>query len=195
MKVNQKLRTCIVCFCTLFIVASYAQNKSEAAHFFAADNGLIQYVGRIDFTNKKLPRYWQPGVYVKARFTGTFCNVIVNDEMLWGKNHNYLEIVVDDTVLHRLETKGKRDTIRVASSLPNGTHTILIAKNTEANIGYLELVGSNAKPCCHWLRSQLEKWNSLAIPLLVARAPMKAKSLATPAFGRISTMLISPTDQ
>ncbi len=145
MKLNKGLISCIVCFCTFFMLASFAQNKSETSHFFAADNQLIQYVGRIDFTNKKLPRYWQPGVYVKARFTGTFCNVIVNDEMLWGKNHNYLEIVVDDTVLYRLETKGKRDTIRVANGLPNGTHTILIAKNTEANIGYLELVGLQCK--------------------------------------------------
>ena len=145
MKMNKELRSCLVCFCTIFMAASYAQNKSERAHFFSADNKLIQYVGRIDFNDRKLPRYWQPGVYVKARFTGTFCNVIVNDEMLWGKNHNYLEIVVDDTVLYRLETKGKRDTIRVANGLSNGSHTILIAKNTEANIGYLEFVGLQCK--------------------------------------------------
>ena len=124
---------------------SFAKAKDTSQHFFAADNSLIQYVGRIDFTNKKLPRYWQPGVYVKAKFTGTFCNVILNDEMLWGKNHNYLEIVVDDTVLYRLQTKGKRDTIRVANGLSNSTHTILIAKNTEANIGYLEFVGLQCK--------------------------------------------------
>ncbi len=130
--------------CILFLPV-HAQKKTTAAHFFPADNPLIQYVGRIDFTNPKLPRYWQPGVYVKAKFTGTYCNVILNDEMLWGKNHNYLEIVVDDTVLHRLQTRGKRDTIMVASGLSNGTHTILIAKNTEANIGYLEFVGLQCK--------------------------------------------------
>ena len=144
-KMNNKVKGCIVCFCAFFMVMSYAQKESEGTYFFAADNQLIQYVGRIDFTNKKLPRYWQPGVYVKARFTGTFCNVIVNDEMLWGKNHNYLEVIVDDTVLYRLQTKGKRDTIRVANGLSNGTHTILIAKNTEANIGYIELVGLQCK--------------------------------------------------
>ena len=145
MKINNMLRSCIVCFCTIILIASYAQNKSETSRFFAADNSLIQYVGRIDFSDKKLPRYWQPGVYVKARFTGTFCNVIINDEMLWGKNHNYLEVVIDDTVLYRLQTKGKRDTIRVAEGLSNGTHTILIAKNTEANIGYIEFVGLQCK--------------------------------------------------
>lgn len=123
----------------------FAGKEDTAQHFFSADNQLIQYTGRIDFTNKKLPRYWQPGVYVKARFAGTYCNIILNDEMLWGKNHNYLEIVIDDTVLYRLQTKGKRDTIRVAKGLSNGVHTLLIAKNTEANIGYLEFVGLQCK--------------------------------------------------
>ena len=84
-------------------------------------------------------------MYVKAKFYGTFCNVIVNDEVLWGKNQNYLEVVIDDTLLYRLQTKGKRDTIRVAKKLSNGAHTILIAKNTEANIGYLEFVGLQCK--------------------------------------------------
>ncbi len=134
----------IYLFCICFLIVTkclFAQKSTASYHFFAADNNLIQYVGRIDFTNTKQPRYWQPGVYVKAKFSGTFCNVIVNDEMLWGKNHNYLEIVIDDTVLYRLQTRGKRDTIKVASGLQRGIHTILIAKNTEANIGYLEFVG------------------------------------------------------
>ena len=65
--------------------------------------------------------------------------------MLWGKNHNYLEIAIDDTVLYRLQTKGKRDMIRVAKGLQDGIHTIVIAKNTEANIGYLEFVGLRCK--------------------------------------------------
>ncbi len=140
---NQRLL--IVSLFFIPLLPLQAQKNTTATHFFAANNNFIQYVGRIDFTNKKLPRYWQPGVYVKAKFTGTYCNVIVNDEMLWGKNHNYLEIVVDDTVLHRLQTKGKRDTIRIASGLKDGVHTILIAKNTEANIGYLEFVGLQCK--------------------------------------------------
>ena len=126
---------------SLFICLKSVGQSNEKGKFFGADNKLVQYVGRIDFANPKLPRYWQPGTYVKAKFTGSFCNVILNDEQLNGTNQNYLEIVVDDTVLHRLKTAGKRDTIRMVHDLPKGTHTILIAKNTEANIGYLEFVG------------------------------------------------------
>jgi lysophospholipase L1-like esterase len=66
--------------------------------------------------------------------------VILNDEVLWGKNHNYLEVVVDGKAF-RLQTKAKRDTITVAENLSAGVHTLVVCKNTEANIGYLQLVG------------------------------------------------------
>src|SRR5688572_7401552 len=69
----------------------HAQQKSIS--IFEADHPYIQYTGRIDFTNPKLPRFWQPGVYITARFVGSACEVILNDEELWGKNHNYLEVV------------------------------------------------------------------------------------------------------
>lgn len=123
----------------IFLNVCIAQAQSTL-HFFAADNPHIQYTGRIDFTNKQLPRFWQPGVYIAATFKGSFCAVIVNDEMLWGKNHNYIEVVVDG-VAKRLQTKGKTDTIVVAENLSAGEHSLVFCKNTEANIGYMELVG------------------------------------------------------
>ena len=120
----------------------HAQAKSIS--FFASDHPYIQYTGRIDFTNPKLPRFWQPGVYISTKFTGSDCEIILNDEELWGKNHNYLEVVVDGKPV-RLQTKAKRDTIKVAQNLSPGEHTLVICKNTEANIGYLELVGIRCK--------------------------------------------------
>lgn len=112
--------------------------------FFAANNPNIQYTGRIDFSNPKLPRFWQPGVYIETKFFGSDCEIIVKDEELWGKNHNYLEVVIDGKPV-RLQTKSKQDTITVAKGLSKGTHTLFICKNTEANIGYLEFVGIRCK--------------------------------------------------
>ncbi len=120
----------------------HAQQKDLS--FFAADNPNIQYTGRIDFTDPKLPRFWQPGVYISAKFTGPDCEVILNDEVLWGKNHNFLEIVIDGKAV-RLQAKAKRDTINVAENLSAGEHSLVICKNTEANIGYFELVGIRCK--------------------------------------------------
>lgn len=128
----------------LFTQVVSARQPADSIKFFAADHPYIQYTGRIDFTNPKLPRFWQPGVYITAKFEGDFCEIILNDEMLWGTFHNYIEVVVDGNPI-RLQTKTKRDTIQVAQNLSSGIHTISVYKNTEANIGYLELVGIRCK--------------------------------------------------
>ena len=136
---------CLLCF--RFSIAaillgnlSIACGQRSAMKFFNADHSFIQYTGRIDFSNPALPRFWQPGVYITTKFSGSYCAVVLNDEQLWGSNQNYLEIVVDGKAV-RLQTKGKRDTIVVANDLGAGTHSLIICKNTEANIGWLELVG------------------------------------------------------
>ena len=112
-----------------------------AVKLFEADNPYYQYVGRIDFTNKKAPRFWSPGVYIKAKFKGTFCQVILNDQELWGKNHNYIEIQIDDQEPSRMQTTAQSDTITIAEGLSTGEHTVVICKNTESNIGWLEFIG------------------------------------------------------
>lgn len=115
---------------------------NDSLRFFRADHPSIRYTGRIDFANPLLPRFWQPGVYFEAAFKGSYCEVIVNDEQLWGHFNNYIEVVVDRRPM-RLKTKGKTDTIRI--NVAEGYHTLLVCKNTEANIGYLELVGLRCK--------------------------------------------------
>jgi len=133
-------KNCITIFFLIISVIATAQSSKNDLKFFAADNPNIQYTGRIDFANPALPRFWQPGVYITIKFVGTDCQVILNDEILWGTKHNYLEIVVDGRSV-RLRTKMKTDTIIAAKNLSAGIHTLVICKNTEANIGYLELAG------------------------------------------------------
>lgn len=139
---------CSVILSSLFVAFLFQPEmtcaQSYSHSFFEADHPFIQYTGRIDFTDPKLPRFWQPGVYITTKFIGTDCEVILNDEVLWGKNHNYLEVIVDGKAV-RIQTKVKRDTIKVAENLSAGVHTMVICKNTEANIGYLEFVGIRCK--------------------------------------------------
>lgn len=124
-----------------FVTALHSQKNNSALEFYAADHPYFQYTGRIDFSNQKLPRYWFPGVYVMARFRGSECSIIVQDEMLAGTKQNYLEIIIDDTILYRVQTKGKTDTIHAVRGLPNKQHSIIVCKNTETNIGYIEFAG------------------------------------------------------
>ena len=79
----------------------HAQRVRVGVDRYYPDHPYIQYTGRIDFTNPTLPRFWQPGVYFTIRFYGSRCKVILNDEVLWGKNHNYLEVIIDGTAAQR----------------------------------------------------------------------------------------------
>jgi len=119
----------------------HAQRRDINIVTFPADDTRIQYTGRIDFTNPKLPRFWQPGVTATIRVEDVICDLIIQDEMLWGTNHNYMELVVDGMEI-RMQTKSKRDTIKVGQYFMPGKkyHDIQLVKNTEANIGYIEFV-------------------------------------------------------
>jgi Carbohydrate esterase 2 N-terminal/GDSL-like Lipase/Acylhydrolase family len=128
-------------FSSLFCQVLMAQKSEKGLHFFPANDPRIQYFGRIDFSNPASPVMWQPGVYFRASFSGSACMLIVKDQLLWGNSHNYLEIVVDDHFLYRVQTKNKTDTIELVRGLSNGQHTLLVCKNTEANIGYIRLLG------------------------------------------------------
>jgi lysophospholipase L1-like esterase len=131
---------------TLFIVLTNtsfaaALTKNGALKLFKADDTHIQYVGRIDFSNPQIPRIWAPGVYIKAKFKGSYCEILINDEDLGGNNHNYLEIIIDDKNPYRIQTSGISNVIKVPDSLSDTEHTVMICKDTESNIGYIDFVG------------------------------------------------------
>ncbi len=109
--------------------------------FFNAADRKIQYTGRIDYSNPLKPRIWAPGVYIEAKFKGSTCVVLLNDEVVGGNTHNYLEIVIDGKNPYRVQTTGKMNRIALPSGLPDTEHTVLICKDTESNIGYIDFVG------------------------------------------------------
>lgn len=113
---------------------------SVKARFYPADSKQIQYVGRIDFTDSKKPRFWAPGVYITAKFKGASCQVQLNDEVLGGQNHNYIQVILDGKST-RQQLTGKTNILQLGEGLTDTEHTLTICKNTEANSGYLEFVG------------------------------------------------------
>jgi len=133
----------LLCF-ILAISALYGFAKplqAENLNFYKADDPRIKYVGRIDFSNVLAPRFWNPGVYVQAKFRGTSLEISVNDETLYGVTHNYLEIAIDNNAPFKIQTTGKHSILKVADNLPPGVHTVTICKDTESGIGYVEFVG------------------------------------------------------
>ena len=82
-----------------------AKPQTPSKTFNDAGNPLIQYTGRIEKTTKSLIRFWAPGVYVNAKFQGNSCTIYLNDEVLYGNVHNYIEIVIDDQKPVRMQLK------------------------------------------------------------------------------------------
>lgn len=119
---------------------SDAQPGKSALLLYHADDARIRYTGRVDFSDPQHPRFWQPGVYIEWMFEGSDCELILEDEMLWGNSHNYIGLIVDGKET-RLQTKTRLDTISVAKYLSPGQHKVTLVKNTEAGIGYLSVAG------------------------------------------------------
>ena len=124
----------------LNISIAAASGTNTNLKLFKADNTKIQYVGRVDFSNPQVPRIWAPGVYISARFKGSKCEILLNDED-GGNNHNYLEIIIDNKNPYRIELTNKINTIKLPDTLSNTEHTVIICKDTESNIGYIDFVG------------------------------------------------------
>ncbi|BDI31621.1 acetylxylan esterase [Capsulimonas corticalis] len=144
MNVSIVFAACLTVACGVSLFGAYpaaAKDSAPQSESVAADNKNIQYMGRIDFSDPKKPRFWAAGCTVRAKFRGTYCDAIVNDQVLWGNSHNYIEIVVDDGKPIRVQTTGPVNTIRVAEGLPEGTHTVTLCKDTESGIGYLDFLG------------------------------------------------------
>lgn len=118
-----------------------AEGKAPALKLFTANNKLFQYTGRIDFSDPIKPRFWSSGVYVKMRFKGKGAEVVVNDQMLYGNSHNYIDITIDDQKPYRVQTTDVTDNFKIGGGLEDKPHTVTICKDTEAGIGYMEFVG------------------------------------------------------
>ncbi|MDR3714335.1 MAG: SGNH/GDSL hydrolase family protein [Puia sp.] len=128
--------------------ASFTRSASSAPprlHFFPANDPRFQYTGRIDFSDPAQPRFWAPGVYLKARFDGPSCKILLEDEGLNDSTHNYIAIVVDKQPPRRIKLIQKEDTLEIAQTtgfFPDkktaaGIHTLTICKDTESGIGWL----------------------------------------------------------
>ena len=135
-------------YCLLLLLlsfTSFASTHKSQLKLFKADDPNIQYVGRIDFSNPQQPRFWNPGVYITAKFKGSKCEILVNDQVLYGNNHNYLEIIIDGKNPYRIQLKDKVNVLQVPGGLSDTEHTVMICKDTESNIGYLDFVGFNCE--------------------------------------------------
>jgi hypothetical protein len=120
--------------------ASGGASAAGGAKWFAADDPRIQYMGRIDVSNPRLPRFWDPGTVVRFRFSGPGCRIVVHDEVKYGNTHNYV-VVIGGRDSFRVKLKGNTDTLTIRGG---GDNVVTVCKATEG-IGWMEMVGVEAE--------------------------------------------------
>jgi Carbohydrate esterase 2 N-terminal/GDSL-like Lipase/Acylhydrolase family len=155
----------LLCLLTaLTTVPGFGQAQRSEEQFFDADNPMIEYMGRVDLSNPKLPRFWNPGVNLRFRFGGEQCRVVLHDEVPDDKVHNYVLIFVGGNLgVYRVKLTGQTDSFIIVgngrvmmdgqllksqvqtSSLsarpdPHGEHLVTICKATEG-IGWMAFEG------------------------------------------------------
>ncbi len=125
-------------FLCLAVLAGFSSFANADSTAYAASHSFIQYTGRVDKSNAVGPVMWAPGTYINIAFEGTYCIMKINDEVKYGKSHNYIIVQVDNEKPYRIQLKEKENTIVLASNLKPGKHSVTICKSTEAEIGWLQ---------------------------------------------------------
>lgn len=108
-----------------------------SVHMIDADDANIQYTGRIDFTNAKLPKFALGATYVTARFKGVGVTALIKDEHRYGMWRNYYDAVIDGAIVSKIKINDDvaMYSYPIVSDLPYGEHEITIVKRTEPNVG------------------------------------------------------------
>ena len=123
-------------FIPLLLVLVFTSCDSQNLTSITANDTLIGYEGRIDFSDSKAPCFSYQGVSIKCKFRGTKLKAILEELGTGGEqNTNYFTIVVDDEVQEPLKLESGIQTYVIVSGLENKEHTIELIKRTETLVG------------------------------------------------------------
>jgi len=104
--------------------------------YIDASNTNIQYSGRIDFGDPKAPKFWFPGISIKAKFQGPSLDIVMQDYATGGdQKTNYYNILIDNALYKVLQVNATDTLYTIARNLADATHTIEIFKRTESQVG------------------------------------------------------------
>ena len=109
------------------------------AVFYHGDDEAIRYTGRVQQLSGKT-RLWSPGAYLELVFSGDSCQVILSDELRYNVQHNYIEIQLDSETPIRLRLQTRMDSITLIPVSKKKDHKLLVVKNTEASIRFIDMV-------------------------------------------------------
>ena len=126
-------------FSVLLICCLFVSETATSQTFYNASNPIFQYMGRGDFSNISHPVFWAPGAQIIFSFKGKSCTIDLTDENLYGKNFNYVQLIVDGKY-SRFKLSAIESKISLGE-LTDSIHSVIVCKCTESNIGYLQFKG------------------------------------------------------
>ena len=123
----------------LFSCTSDSVKKVKNLNIFRGGDNRIRLIGRFDLTDSSKPKVWAPGAYFELDFEGPFCEINITDQHKYFLNHNYIEVVLDRKKPRRIKLKRTHNKILIGEFLKDTRHHLLVCKNTESAIGYIQL--------------------------------------------------------
>jgi len=115
----------ISCFVSFLLLPGC--NHTDNISFISADDNLIQFTGRINFSNPSAPEIYWPGSEIEIKFSGERLKVQLKDE----RGENYFNIIIDEDSLRYIKLDTALRYYILAEGLPEGEHTIQLIKRTE----------------------------------------------------------------
>ncbi len=114
-----------------------AFGQKEKTESVKSGNDLIEYTGRIDFTDRHAPEFSYSGVSIRASFSGKSVSAIMDDD----QGQNYYNVILDGRVVSTIHvTKGK-NLYHLAEGLKDSIHEIELFKRTELTFGKTTFYG------------------------------------------------------
>ncbi len=114
-----------------FLYGLYAGDTIPANH------SLIEYTGRIDFSDSLAPEFSYSGVSVRTYFSGSSISAIVSDD----QGQNYYNVILDNNVYKTIHVKSGRNMYILAEGLSDTMHEIELFKRTELTFGKTQFHG------------------------------------------------------
>lgn len=125
----------------IFLNGCSNDNLFNKQTFHNANSDAFTYVGRFDFSDKTGPKVWAPGAYIKVDFQGSFCALKIRDENKFYTHYNYIHVVIDDTIIRRIKLSKTENTIVLGKHFSKKKHHLVICKDTESDIGFIQFEG------------------------------------------------------
>jgi len=120
-----------------YLLFSAILSNACAKKIIPDNDSLIEYTGRIDFSNQLAPRFSYSGISIRASFTGKNISAILNDE----RGENFYNVILDGKVIGVLQVDSGRKEYLLASELKDTIHEIELFKRTELSFGKTEFFG------------------------------------------------------